>query len=316
MPQRSIAATLAFALIAVLGARAQAQQAPAEQPAAAPAAPQPEPEIAPPGPGASPAKVEQAKSQAEVAALTPIVPSPENPTKPAFQLYSEIDLPVLGIGLVLGSARFLRTQKAYCAPRCDPDELNALDRKTAGYYSVGWSTASNVGVYTLVAGSAVLLVADEGVLDALNDAVVIAESALTATALSSVMTLAAGRPRPLLYGDEAPLSVRNDADAGLSFLSSHASISFAVSTSTFMAMKRLHPKGPMPYIVLGVGDSVAAFVATSRVMAGKHFITDALGGAIVGSSVGVLVPALHDSPAKVVPVVSERERGLELSLAF
>ncbi len=302
MPQRSVATLMAVALIAAQTASAAAQET--------------APEIAPPGPGASPEKVEKAKTQAEVAELTPIVPSPENPAQPAFQLYSEIDLPVLGIGLVLGTARFLRTQKAYCAPRCDPSELNALDRKTAGFYSVGWSNASNVGLYTLLAGAPVLLVADEGVLDALNDMVVIAESALLATALSSVMTLAAGRPRPLLYGDDAPLSARNDADAGLSFLSSHASISFAVSTSTFMAMKRLHPKSSMPYVVLGVGDALAAFVATSRVMAGKHFITDAVGGAIVGSSVGVLVPALHDSPVKVVPVVSESERGLGLSLNF
>jgi hypothetical protein len=35
-------------------------------------------------------------------------------------------------------------------------------------------------------------------LDALNDAVVIAESALSATAVSSLMSLTAGRPRPFL----------------------------------------------------------------------------------------------------------------------
>jgi membrane-associated phospholipid phosphatase len=120
----------------------------------------------------------------------------------------------------------------------------------------------------------------------------------------------------LLYGDNAPLSIRNDADAGLSFLSSHASVSFAVATSTFMTVKRLHPKSAMPYVVLAIGDVTAGFVATARVMAGKHFITDAVGGAIIGTSVGVLVPALHTSPVKIVPVVSERERGLELLGVF
>jgi hypothetical protein len=44
------------------------------------------------------------------------------------------------------------------------------------------------------------------------------ESGLAATAAVTMMTLAAGRPRPYLYGDKAPLSDRNSADAGLSFL--------------------------------------------------------------------------------------------------
>jgi membrane-associated phospholipid phosphatase len=81
-------------------------------------------------------------------------------------------------------------------------------------------------------------VRDEGFLDALNDSVIIAESALTATALSSLITLAAGRPRPFLYGDKAPLRERESPDAGFSFVSSHASVSAASSraaSSTIVA---------------------------------------------------------------------------------
>ena len=47
---------------------------------------------------------------------------------------------------------------------------------------------------------------DEGLYPALNDMVVVAETALAATALASVMTLASSRPRPFLYGEEAPLA--------------------------------------------------------------------------------------------------------------
>jgi len=120
----------------------------------------------------------------------------------------------------------------------------------------------------------------------LNDAVVIAESGLAATAAASVMTLAAGRPRPFLYGTKAPLSERNGADAGLSFLSSHAAVSFAIATSTLVAMRRLHPHSRANWIVLGVGGAIASFVATARVLGGMHFISDVVGGAVVGSSLG------------------------------
>jgi undecaprenyl-diphosphatase len=155
-----------------------------------------------------------------------------------------------------------------------------------------------------------MLIADEGFAPALNDSIVIAESALSATALASILSLSGGRPRPFLYGEKAPLSDRNSAGAGLSLVSSHTAVSFAIATSTFIASRRLHSASKVPYLVLGFGGAIAAFVGTARVMAGQHFITDAIGGAIVGTATGVLIPSLHASPVEVVPVVSDTQRGL------
>jgi membrane-associated phospholipid phosphatase len=274
------------------------------------------PPIAPPLPGASPEKVEEAKTAAKTAELTPIVPSPKNPLHPAFQLYAEIDLPVLGIGLVFAEARLFRSQTAFCAPLCDPSTLNTIDRTTAGYWSPNWQKASDYGLYAIGAGAAALLLLDEGPSPALNDMVVIAEAGLAATALASVMTLASSRPRPFLYGEKAPLDKRNSADGGLSFLSSHAAVSFAIATSTFMTMRRLHPASRTPWIVMAVGGVAAAFVASARVMGGMHFISDSIGGAIVGTSLGVLIPSLHASPVTVVPVAGDGQRGLALVARF
>ena len=57
---------------------------------------------------------------------------------------------------------------------------------------------------------------------------------------------------------------------------------------------------------------LASFVATARVLAGMHFATDVIGGAVVGASLGVLVPALHASPVSVVPLNQGATRGLAL----
>jgi len=274
------------------------------------------PQIAPPGPGAPPAKVEQAKEQAKQAEMTPIVPSAKEPTRPAIQLYAESDLPILGVGIVFVSARLTRVQQAYCAPLCDPSTINALDRTTAGYWSPAWGTATDIGLYSIIAGSVAVLWADEGFLNTLNDAVVIAESGIAAMAVSSILTLATNRPRPFLFGEKAPLSERTGADASLSYSSSHATVSFAIATSTFWALKRLHPHSPGPFVALGIGGAMAAFVATGRVMAGMHFITDAVGGSIVGASMATLVPAMHPSPVKIVPVVGSTERGLQVVGSF
>jgi membrane-associated phospholipid phosphatase len=130
------------------------------------------------------------------------------------------------------------------------------------------------------------------------------------------MTLASGRPRPFLYGEKAPLSARNSADAGLSFLSSHTALSFSIATSTLVTMRRLHPGSKLTWIVAGVGGGIATFVATARVLGGMHFVTDVAGGAIVGTSVGVLVPSLHGSPVSIVPVGGDGQHGLALVARF
>jgi membrane-associated phospholipid phosphatase len=294
-------------------ARAQTSAPQPVQPASDPNAPR----IAPPSPQASPQEVEQAKTTAQKAAPTPIVPSPKNPLRPAFQLYAEFDLPVLAIGLVFAEARAFRAQKAYCAPLCDPSTLNAVDRQTAGYWSVGWQHASDYGLYAIAVGAGTLIIVDEGLYPGLNDLVVVAESGLAATALASIMTIASGRARPYMYGEKAPLDARNSPDGGLSFLSSHAAVSFAIATSTFMTMRRLHPESRSPWIVMAVGGAMAAFVATSRVMGGMHFISDSIGGATVGVSLGVLIPTLHRSPVQVVPVAGDGgQHGLALTARF
>lgn len=279
--------------------------------------------IARPAPDAPPKKVEEAKEIAQTAALTPIVPDPHDARRPAFLLYAEIDPPLLATGAVFALAHRYRTQTASCAPACDSVKLDALDKLTAGYYSAAWSTASDYLLYGLGAASAAVLIADEGVLDTLNDGVVIGEATLSATAVASIMTLAAGRPRPLLYGDpsvpsgyKAPLSIRNSSDASLSFLSNHTAEAFAMVTSLYIAEHRLHPRSSYPKVLLGAGLGIASMIGVARVMSGYHFITDVVGGAVVGSSVGVLVASIHSSPVHVVPVVDHRPGGSAAGVAL
>ncbi|MDB4955674.1 MAG: Membrane-associated phospholipid phosphatase [Myxococcales bacterium] len=274
------------------------------------------------GPTVSPEKVEQAKETAKTAALTPIVPNPRDLTRPAFQLYAEIDVPVVAIGTVFTLARLVKTQPAFCGSTavgstpCNKADLNAVDKITAGYWSPAWATSSDIGLYGLAAATGAILIADEGLLPALNDGVVVVEAAMSANAVASIMTLAAGRPRPFLYGDKAPDSVRNSADAGLSFLSSHTSMSFAIVTSLYIAEHRLHPHSTGPKVMLGVGLAVASFVGVGRVMSGYHFITDVVGGAVVGSSLGVMISSIHPSPVSIVPLVSEQSKGIGIQAIF
>src|SRR5207247_7203516 len=103
-------------------------------------------------------------------------------------------------------------------------------------------------------------------------------------------------------GYKAPLSIRNSSDASLSFLSSHTAEAFALATSLYVAEHRLHPRSSYPKYILAGGLTIASAIGVARVMSGYHFITDVVGGAVVGSSLGVLVASVHSSPVQVVPV--------------
>jgi membrane-associated phospholipid phosphatase len=237
------------------------------------------------------------------------------PSGPAYRLEAVYDLPAYGIGIAYTSGRLVRTQKPQCSQAgepCDKSDLNALDRLTAGWWHPTWATVSDVAVYTMMGLSAGYLFIDENPTYALNDLVVVAESALLSTATATVMTTAVARPRPYVYGSDAPLDTRNSVDATMSFISSHTAIAFGLSTSVWMTYRRLHPKSSAHWALLLIGDAAAAFVGYARVAAGRHFPTDVVTGALVGSSVGALVPAMHGSPVRVVPMVGQDQAGLAL----
>jgi len=236
--------------------------------------------------------------------LTPVPPpaqSRQPEELPAYQLYWQVDAPLLAIAGVFGVGRYIRQglAPAYCAPVCDPSSLNWLDRQVAGRYDPSWNKWSDIGLYSIEALAGAGILVDEGWRAGLNDIVVVAEATLLASAASGMSTAFTGRPRPYMYGTTAPLSVREGGDGGLSYFSGHTSTAFGATTATFMTLHRLHPDERWPWLVLVAGSTAAGLVGATRILAGDHFPTDVLAGAIVGSSIGVLVPALHAAPTRV-----------------
>jgi hypothetical protein len=275
-------------------------------PSARPAAAQ----AAPPAPGEKPKNVKGEP----VDKLTPVRPAPPQKRLPAYQLYLEVDAPILTIATVFAIGRQIRggLAPAYCAPvpgsmteqstRCDPGTLNWLDRQVAGRYQPSWEKWSNIGLAGIEVLAAGGIVADEGLRNGLNDLVVVAEATLFAGTASGISTAITGRPRPYMYGTNAPLSVRENGGGGLSYFSAHTSFSFGATTAAFVTFRRLHPDARWPWLVLAGGSAAAAFVGATRVLAGDHFPTDVAAGAAVGAAIGLLVPALHEAPRRLEAV--------------
>jgi len=128
------------------------------------------------------------------------------------------------------------------------------------------------------------------------------------------VSYAVGRPRPRVYGDEAPLSERTDPNAARSFFSGHAGNCLA---TTIVATTALHRIGRprLAWAVLAVGLAGSALVGVSRVAAGGHFPSDVFVGYAVGAGVGIAVPALHGLSVRASPLAFPGA-GLSLSGRF
>jgi membrane-associated phospholipid phosphatase len=125
------------------------------------------------------------------------------------------------------------------------------------------------------------------------DALLTAEATMLAVDLNEAVKLAFARERPFVhYLPRAPGEVRaltdSPSDDNLSFYSGHTNVSFALATSSgTVALMRGYRLAPL---VLGFGLLSAATVGYLRIAADKHYFSDVMVGAVVGSLVGTAVP--------------------------
>ncbi len=233
---------------------------------------------------------------------------------PTWRLEWTADLSVLAIEATIGFGWSLGSQlaPAHCAPVCDGDEVWAIDRFAAGWYDEGWSLTGDIGVAVVFGGAVLALAFDEGFVPMLSDVIVVAEAAVGAIALSILSNMSTRRPRPHLYGTESPEAERMSGQAGYSFYSGHTAGAVATAVATFMTLRERHPDRWEPYLVLGIGLGMASTVGVARLMAGQHFLTDVIAGAVVGGALGLLVPSLHKRQLRIVPNVTESAAGLSV----
>jgi len=233
---------------------------------------------------------------------------------PTYVLSVDKDAPALALSAAAVSVAVVRNElsPAWCAPLCNPESINALDRPVAGVYRPTWARVSDVGIAALLLAPPVVLLFDEGFPATLNDLVVVVEAIAWASAAASYSSLAVRRPRPFLYGTTAPLSERMSPNAALSFFSGHTATSFSAAAVLSETLFLRHPGLPGPWIAAGGTFGVAALVGTSRILAGQHFPTDVVAGALVGTSIGVLVPVLHEHHAYLAPIASDGARGFAI----
>ena len=122
------------------------------------------------------------------------------------------------------------------------------------------------------------------------DALILAESLTISSLVNQFVKFGVGRARPFTIRNN-PNMYKDRADDNLSFYSGHTNLAFVlvVSAGTIAHLRNYDAE---PYI-WGFGIPIAFLVAYARIAAQKHYFSDVLIGAIVGSTIGFLVPWLH-----------------------
>ena len=121
-------------------------------------------------------------------------------------------------------------------------------------------------------------------------------------ALTNVVKNIAQRTRPYNYNPDYPLYGYDDLDfddkvdnqdANKSFFSSDVSLAFSLATMASIVYSDYYPDSKLKPYIWGGTMAYASFVAYLRYASGWHYPTDIIAAALVGSTIGWLVPYLH-----------------------
>jgi hypothetical protein len=192
--------------------------------------------------------------------------------------------------------------------RWDTELLGSLDKSVRDNFSPAAADVSDVLLATSLVAPLLVQVQDGFDKESGQQALVYGETLAASILLNTATKYAIQRPRPYLYNPSPKAkayAAKQGDDAYLSFYSGHASTAFsgAIAGSILYAQDSTSKGGKVA--MWGAEMGLASATAMLRVRAGKHYYSDVLVGILIGSAIGVLVPALHTTGSAYEPSDSE-----------
>ena len=216
-----------------------------------------------------------------------------------------INLSVTGaLGLYLLSGVVFNTSLIATSCRwCDPPDFDRAARHALLWQNTGLAdTLSSYDAYVLAptVGLSLLILSDGDASASrlIDDVLPVAETVAIVQVATQLGKYAFARQRPYAHYATAPLDPTVDNNS--SFWSGHSVLGFAITSA---AGTVCHFRGywTEPY-VWGAGIALSLSTEYLRVAADKHYLSDVVGGGLVGLGVGLLVPRLMQRSIKIVPV--------------
>ncbi|MDR1095557.1 MAG: phosphatase PAP2 family protein [Spirochaetaceae bacterium] len=214
----------------------------------------------------------------------------------AFTCSLERDLFPASAALGTGLASLIARNEPDRMPgKQDRGDVNPFDRPFMFPYNKSLDFASDYGVYGMLllpALSVLPNIREPGTL--LTYGIMYAEAFFLTAGTKNLLKNAIIRYRPYLYADGVPSG--KETDYHNSFPSGSTAYAFLAAGFLSATCAYEFPESRWKIPVIAGSYTLAAGVASMRILSGSHFLSDVLTGAAIGTLCGWLIPALHKTP--------------------
>jgi hypothetical protein len=236
----------------------------------------------------------------------------QNSTNVKYSMHFGTEAMIISTGMLLALPSLFAKKKALSAGEIsllNRDDISSFDRGATYNHSKTAKKVSDITVGVAV-GLPALLFTLSGPRDNFwNIVVLYAESFSLTFGLTQFVKTVVDRKRPLMYNPDVSLDDKLKSDNLKSFYSSHTAMAFNGAVFFATVFSQHYPDSKLNFAVWPLSLGVASLVGYMRYKAGKHYPSDILIGAAVGSLFGVLVPVLHKKYEKsnvaLMPVTGE-----------
>jgi len=213
-------------------------------------------------------------------------------------------LPIIAVGFAATAYSFSVIYTKKRTPVTTIQNLNtnnipAFDRWATKYHNLDMDRISYYPFYAVMPLPLILL-ADKKIR---KDAGKVGLMYLEAFAFTGIVYGSAvyfiDRYRPDVYNTGLDMSYRTNGNYRNSFFAGHVAV---IATSTFFIAKvydDYHPHSPWKWVVYAGAAAATLGMGDMRLHAGKHFPSDILLGALVGTTSGLLTPVFHKNRSKM-----------------
>ncbi len=177
----------------------------------------------------------------------------------------------------------------------DKADINGFDRSATEQWGLPDRYANGL-VLTLMAAPLGLAITTPGSRQSWTVAAMYGEVLLIGNGLGELLNGVTNRTRPFVYNtvEDIPFEVRSEVEARRAFPSGHTANAFAAAVFLSSVYAKLHPGSSAKTWIWAGSLTLAAATGYMRYRGGKHFPTDIISGAIMGSLIGWGVPKLHE----------------------
>ncbi len=237
-----------------------------------------------------------------------------------YQRSNQKDIPILtASALILGSGFYLGQKVQPLTQNevndLNPVNINRFDRWACSRWSPQAAHWSDILLVTSLLSPGLLLTSDEIQNDRETFGMMYFESMILTYGLTQLTKSLAQRIRPGAYHPDASDEFKyHNRNVRASFFSGHTSMAFASLVFLASVYDRYHSDSEWTPYIWGSAVGIASTVGFLRILAGKHFPTDVIVGAVVGGAVGYFIPKIYESDSKNSDLNQNREFKVSISV--